>query len=211
MTRSVRAPLLLLLACCASGPAAAFVANIAPGSTSLYLRVGDGSASGNFNSGGTPTNNPTVNEVTLTVPAAALGNGTGLAMTGAGRLTSDYDGFAFCNPGEVYIGGYYRRPNTQNVSATLTVTAPPSLSSAGGDAIAISQISWTTRGNASGGGNEPGPQPVPAGTFAGGQQTLASFLRNTWRESCLSFVYANDDVVPAGTYTARVTYTLTSP
>ena len=51
----------------------------------------------------------------------------------------------------------------------------------------------------------------PAGTFTGGTQTLATLLRNTWAESCHSFVYGNDAIPAAGTYDARVTYTLATP
>ncbi|MGH8500432.1 MAG: hypothetical protein ACRERV_16725, partial [Methylococcales bacterium] len=151
-------------------------------------------------------NNTTVNLVSVTVPAAAVGNTVDQAMTGTGRLTSDLDGFAFCNAGQVYIGGFFRLPNTANQSATLTVTAPTTLINATGDTIPISQIRWTSSGN-----GDTGAQPIPAGTFVGGTQTLATLLRNTWNESCHSFLYGNDAVVAAGTYNARVTYTLTTP
>ena len=190
-----------------AGVASAYTITIGTGPKAAYLRVGDGSITGgNYNAGGTPAINATVNTVSVTVPAASVGNAVGQAMTGSGRLTSDWDGFAFCNAGQVYIGAFYRLPNTANQSATLRVTAPATLTSAGGDAIPISQISWTSSGN-----GDTGAQPIPAGTFAGGTQTLATLLRNTWNESCHTFTYANGAVVPAGTYTARVTYTLATP
>ncbi|MGH8050090.1 MAG: hypothetical protein ACREPB_05465 [Arenimonas sp.] len=193
----------MLFASCAY----AYTVNIATGTKSAYLRVGDGSITGGFfNAGGTPANNTTVNLVSVTVPAAAVGNTVDQAMTGTGRLTSDLDGFAFCNAGQVYIGGFFRLPNTANQSATLTVTAPTTLINATGDTIPISQIRWTSSGN-----GDTGAQPIPAGTFVGGTQTLATLLRNTWNESCHSFLYGNDAVVAAGTYNARVTYTLTTP
>jgi hypothetical protein len=186
----------------------AYVVGISPGPKSAYLRVGDGSfTGGTFNQGGTPAANTTVNTVTVTLPATIVGNGVDQTMTGSGRLTSDIDGFVICNAGQVYIGGYFRQPGTAAQSATLTVTAPTSLISATGNTIPISQISWTSSGN----GDGAAAQPIPAGSFTGGTQNLANFLQNTWRESCHSFVYGNDAIVAAGTYNARVTYTLATP
>jgi hypothetical protein len=186
----------------------AYTVNIAAGTKSAYLRVGDGSmAGGFFNAGGTPAANTTVNLVSVTVPAATVGNGVDQAMTGTGRLTSDFDGFAFCTAGQIYVGGFFRLPNTANQSATLSATAPTSLTNAAGDTIPITQIRWTSSGN----GDGAAVQPVPAGTFTGGAQVLASFIRNSWRESCHSFFYNNDAIVAAGTYNARVTYTLATP
>jgi hypothetical protein len=198
---------LACLAVAASLPAQAFTVTIGTGPKAAYLRVGDGSiVGGNYNAGGTPAANPTVNLVSVNVPAAAVGNTTDQAMTGTGRLTSDWDGFVFCNAGQVYIGGFFRLPTTANQSATVRVTAPANLTAAGGLTIPITQISWTSSGN-----GDTGAQPFPAGTFTGGTQTLATLLRNTWAESCHTFFYGNDAIVAAGTYDARVTYTLATP
>lgn len=205
---SQRSAWLLLLALGLPSLAPAYVVAItAANPRTIYLRVGDGSMTGGtYNSGGTPALNTTVNEVSVTVPANAVGNGTSLAMAGTGRTTSDLDGFAFCNANEVYIGGFYRRAGNTADNAILTVVAPMSLSN-GIQTIPMSQISWTSSGN-----SDTGAQPIPSGTFTGGSQTLASnFQRNTWRESCMSFRYANQNLVASGTYTAIVTYTLTSP
>lgn len=190
--------------------AAAYVVNINTGTRAIYLRVGDGAmAGGYYANGGTPVNNGgAISLVQVAVPAAVVGNGVDQNMTGNGRLTSDYDGFTFCTAGQIYIGGFYRQAkNNPNVSATLRVTSPATLTSVAGDTIPITQISWTSSGL-----GDSGAQPIPAGAFTGGIQTLATnFQRNTWRESCHSFVYGNDAVVPAGTFNARVTYTLSSP
>ena len=207
----MRPPLVFVtcLAACAAVPDAhAFIVSIS-GSTprSIYLRVGDGGYSGTFISNGTPQNSATVNRVSVTVPAASLGNGTPLVMTSsATQATSHYDGFAFCNlPNEVYVGGFYRgTASSGNGLLTATVTQP--LANASGDTIPFSQISWTSSGN-----GDTVAQPFPAGTFTGGTQTLASFPVNTWRESCHAFSYANSSVVAAGTYNGRVTYTLSVP
>lgn len=189
-------------------PVSAYSITIGTGTRAIYLRVGDGSISGaaTYNSGGTPSANPTINLVSVTVPAAVVGNSANQAMTGTGRVISDLDGFAFCNAGQTYIGGFYRTANNNAATAALRYTAPPSLTTAGGDTIPISQISWTSSGN-----GDAGAQPIPAGTFAAGTVTLATINRNTWVESCHSFSYGNDAIVPAGTYDARVTYTFSNP
>jgi hypothetical protein len=200
---------LLLLALLAASPSAhAFTVSISPASRMLYLRVGDGAFSNNtYTNNGSPADSATVNLVSVTVPANVLGDGTDQAMTGnATQLTSNYDGYAFCNAGQIYIGGFLRLPNSTSGTATLTVTSPASLTNATGETIPISQISWTSSGN-----GDTGTQPIPAGTFTGTTQTLASFPRNQWQESCHSFRYGNDSFVAAGTYTARVTYTLAAP
>ena len=211
MTRSLLAKVALsMLSVMLAAEAHAYVVTIGGATRAVYLRVGDGAISGgNYASGGTPVNNGGgISLVQVTVPAAVVGNGVDQAMTGNGRLTSDYDGFTFCTAGQIYIGGFYRQANNNpNVSATLQVTSPSALISASGDTIPISQIRWTSSGI-----GDADPQTIPAGTFTGGTQTLATnFQRNTWRESCHSFLYGNDAVVAAGTYNARVTYTLASP
>lgn len=202
---------LIVVALAGTAPSAhAFIVNISPGLTpSVYLRVGDGVYSGTFQGGGTPGSGGPINVVSVTVPAASLGNGTSLAMTSnASQATSNYDGFAFCNvPQQVYVGGFNRGSFFGGGgNGVLTVTAPTSLTNATGNTIPFSQISWTSSGN-----GDTGAQPFPAGAFTGGTQTLASFPVNTWRESCHTFRYANGAVVAAGTYNGRVTYTLSVP
>lgn len=210
--RAARLSALALLVVAA--PASAFVVEISADNrnTSVYLRVGDGDFSNaSFVDGGAPRTGGQIGQVRVSVPAAALLGGTPQAMTANTRVTSDYDRFAFCNAGEVYIGGYFRGHRNDG-AATLSVAAPAGLTNtATGETIGFGQISWTTRGNASGGGNEAGPQPVPGGSFAAPVQALASFPVNTWRESCMQFTYGNSAVVAAGEYTGRVTYTLASP
>lgn len=198
---------LLLLALLGIADAAAYTVTIGTGAKAAYLRVGDGTITGgNYNAGGTPAANTTVNLVSVSVPAASIGNATAQPMTSTGRLTSDWDGFAFCNAGQTYIAAFFRLPTNVNQSATLRVNTPANLTSAGGDTIPITQISWTSSGN-----GDTGAQPFPAGTFTGGTQTLATLQRNTWAESCHSFSYANAAVHAAGTYNARATYTLATP
>jgi hypothetical protein len=60
--------------------AGAFTVNItAANPRVIYLQVGVGSFNGIYNSGGTPASNPTVNVVSVTVPAAQVGSGTSSA------------------------------------------------------------------------------------------------------------------------------------
>jgi hypothetical protein len=192
----------------------AFTVGITAATTaSLYLRVGSGTpfANGNLQSGGTPTSDPTINVVSTTVPAAAVGNATTQAMgtiTPAPSGTSYWDGYAFCSSGQLYIGGFYRTSaNGSPASTRLQANVPAALTTVNGDAIPFSQISWTSSGN-----GDTGSQPFAAGTFvAGGTQTIGTIARNQWAESCHSFRYANSTVVPSGTYAGRVTYTLSSP
>ena len=144
--RRIAGLLAVLMALPHAAPASAYSVTIGTGTRAIYLRVGDGSLSGGatYNSGGTPAANPTINLVSVTVPAAVVGNTTNQAMTGTGRVSSDLDGFAFCNAGQTYIGGFYRTPDNAAATAALRYTAPANLTTAGGDTIPISQLTWTS-------------------------------------------------------------------
>lgn len=206
-----KAIVLAAFAIASAGSAWAFTTNITAGNPrAIYLQVGVGGfTGGNYSAGGTPGNNPTVNVVSVTVPAGAVGTGAAQAMTTNSTVgASSYDGFVFCNaPAQLYIGGFYRyNSNTAGSAATLTATAPANLVSTAGDTIPFSQISWTSSGN-----GDSGAQPFPAGTFTGAAQSIGTIARNQWAESCHTFSYANSAIRPAGTYNGRVTYTLTAP
>lgn len=199
------------IACAALAPAAqAFTVTISSGTPrAIYLQVGVGSfTGGNYNAGGTPQGNATVNTVAVTVPTAAVGSGAAQAMTSnTGATSSFYDGFAFCNVGQLYVGGFYRfNNNAAGAAATLTANSASPLTNAGGQTIPLTQISWTSSGN-----SDTGAQPFPAGTFTGATQSMGQISRNQWAESCLTFSFANTLVRAAGTYTGVVTYTLTAP
>jgi hypothetical protein len=121
---------------------------------------------------------------------------------------SFWDNFLFCSAGQLYIGGFYRMPSTTGpASVTVTASVPTTLSNGSGGTISFNEISWTSSGI-----GDTGAQPFPAGTFSAGAvaQTIGSIQRNQWAESCHSFSYANTAVVPSGTYTGTVTYTLTA-
>lgn len=184
-------------------PAQAWSLTIAAATRRVFLHVGNGTAEGN---------NGTVNLVSVNLTAAQLLSGAPQAMTSnSTQSTSLYgDGYTTCpTPStQVIIGASYRRSNAGNgpASATLRVTSPASLTSAAGDTIPFSQISWTVSAAGS-----SVPNVIPAGTFNGATQTLATIPANTYIENCHTFSYANSAIRAAGTYDGRVTYTLSSP
>lgn len=186
-------------------PASAFLVAITPGTRAIYLQVGTGTFTGTYSTGGTPGNNATINKVSVTVPAAALGTGSRAMTSDSAVSNSPYDNFVFCTaPAQVYIGGFYRIPGAVG-NAALTVTTPATLSNATADTIAFSSISWVSTGNGD------ATTTIPSGTFAGASQNLLSVAPNFWFESCMAFSYANAQAVAAGTFSGRATYTLTAP
>ena len=210
MTRARKTAGGLFLLAAAIFPACvgAYTVAINAGTRAVYLRVGTGGMTGgSYNGGGTPTNVTTVNTVSVNVNAVDVGNGVAQAMTGDGNTVSQLDNFQFCNAGQVYIGAFMRIPNNGGApTATVQASYPANLTNASGDTIPMSQISWTSSGNGDG-----AVQPFASGNFTGTGQTVASFGRNSWNESCFSFRYANAAVVGSGTYGNRVTYTITAP
>jgi hypothetical protein len=207
--RTRRFPFSIWLAAAAllAAPSAshAYLVTITAGTKAIFLQVGTGTMTGgNFNAGGTPGNNATVNKVSVTVPAASLGTGP-LSMTpNIVVVNSPWDGYAFCNmTSPVYIGGFYRGPT--GGSATLTVRSAANLVS-GTDNISFNTISWVSSG-----AGDATPT-IPSGTFvAGATQTLRTIPNNNWFESCFQFTYANAAIVPSGTFTGQAVYTLTAP
>ena len=138
-------PLLACALAALSAPAAAFTINIAAGNPRVvYLQVGVGAFTANYTAGGNPRNNPTINTVTVTVPAAQVGSGVAQTMTTNSTVgASFYDGRAFCTANEqLYIGGFYRSVAAGG-AATVRATVPANLVNATGETIPFSQISWT--------------------------------------------------------------------
>ena len=175
----------------------------------VYLQVGVGSFTKNYNAGGVPGNNTTINVVSTSVPAAAVGNGAAQAMTtDSSASLSDLDGYAFCNvPNQLYIGGFYRTTGATTAAAKITASVPASLVNASGATIPFSKIQWTSSGN-----GDSGTEVFPGGTFvSGGAQSVGSIASNQWAESCWTFSYLNNTVPAAGTFTGRVLFTLSSP
>ena len=195
-----------------SGAVDAYTATLTPvAPKTIYLQVGAGTfVGGNYNVGGQPAANTTVNTVSVTVPATSMGSGTPLTMTTDSAATKSLlDGYVFCNlPNELYIGGFYRTAGGNTAAALVVANVPANLTDASGDTIPFSQIRWTSSGN----GDGTNPQPFPAATFtAGATQNVGAIASNQWAESCLTFSYLNTKVPHAGTYSGVVTYTMSSP
>jgi len=91
-----------------------------------------------------------------------------------------------------------------NASGTVTLSADSSqpLNDGMGHAIAFNQISWQGSG------------AVPSGRFSGtSRQTIWQQSTSGWFSSqgAMAFFYDNVLYVPAGTYSGRVTYTISVP
>jgi hypothetical protein len=217
IARGVRRALCVGLLTAAGHSSFAYDVTLTPASPKMiYFQVGNGlftggnytPIKGNGQPTGTPGVNSTINKVTVSVAAPVVGNSAAQAMTTDSTAANSYwDGFAFCNlPAQLYIGGFYRTTAAGTNTATVTATLPASLTDATGDAIPFSQISWTTGGN-----GDSGAEPFPAGSFNATTLSVGSISQNHWAESCWTFSYANTVVPAAGTYTGRVTYTLSAP
>ena len=168
----------------------------------MFLQVGNGSLN---------ANNAVVNLVSVNVPASQLATGAAQQMTSnSTQANSPVDNFNVCSaPIQVYVGGSYQRSNASDGPATalLQVTSPANLTSAAGDVIPFTQISWTTSAL----GGDTTPNVIPAGAFTGGTQTLTTIAANRYVENCHTYAYANAALRAAGAYDGRVTYTLSTP
>ena len=185
------------LLCFAIFGADAWVLTVTPGARRVYLAVGNAT---------TDAANATINLVSVTVPANVVGTGTAQAMTSnSTQANSPFDGYNVCvPPNQVYIGGYLREPTTTANVARLQVTTPATLTS-GADTLPFTEISWTSTAL----GNPAAD--IPAGTYNGATLFLRNIASNTYVENCHTFTYANTNLVAAGVYNGRATYTLTSP
>ena len=192
-----RRTLLAGLLCCSTMAADAWVVAVTPGARKIYLAVGNAT---------TDVANATINQVSVAVPANVVGTGTAQAMTSnSTQANSPFSGFNVCvPPNQVYIGGYFREPSTTANVARLQVTTPATLTS-GADTLPFTQISWTSTalGNAA--------ADIPAGTFNGATLFLRNITSNTYVENCHTFTYGNTNLVAAGVYSGRATYTLATP
>jgi len=183
----------LVLLCLALAVAAARAAtvSIANGPGRLILQIGSGAT--------------TVNQVNFSVPGASVGNGTAVASSVAPADPT-------CPANSVLIDAQARSQSNQPRTATLTADSSAALAS-GGFTIPFSQIAWTS--TTPGGGPNGclnSPVTIPSGTFTGAAgQSLVSFGTAQRACVCAQFRYLNQNIVSAGTYTGRVTYTLAMP
>jgi len=180
-------------------PAHALIFNLGPAPTrQLHLQVGTGG-----NGAQVMPTNPTVDVVSVTVPAAALGNASTQVMSTSNPNTiSPYPPISLtCSDGRKVLVSAIARVPSGTANATLTVNSAVPLTNASGQTLPFSQISWTSSDNS-----------IPSGTFStSAAQTLLNMTTSRQYESCHTFSYANTGVVAAGTYRGRVTYTLSMP
>jgi hypothetical protein len=153
----------------------------------LYLRVGTGTAM---------ATNAVVDKITFDVAATNVGAGA-VAGTGGDLGTGTVSAVLLGNSGAI----------------TLTSTTLGALSNGASDTISFAKI--TTTASALGAGT-----PLPAPALADGattSTTVAAVGKIVNRDAKWTYGYANDTVVPAGTYggtntnNSRVTYTASLP
>jgi len=187
------------LALAAALPAQALVFNLGNSPVrQLHLQVGSGG-----NGSQVMPVNPTVDVVSVTVPAGALGNASSQVMSTSNSNTIDpYPPVKLtCADGRQVLVSAIARVPFGIANATLTVNSAAPLANASGETLPFSQISWTSSDGA-----------IPSGTFnTSAAQTLLNMTTSQQYESCHTFRYANTGVVAAGTYRGRVTYTLSMP
>lgn len=129
-----------------------------------------------------------ITTVTHNVPATNVGDGTPVAGT----------------PGSVIIEASARRANFFSALSTNFIVSADSSTplSNGTDTISFTNISWTAQ-----------DEDIPSGQFTGTPAqvilppTRAFWLVRDWH----TFFYNNTQIVPYGTYTGRVTYTVSVP
>ncbi len=187
-------PLLLAaLATAGSGSVPAATVVIGNGGGRLILQVGS--------TGGT------VNQVNFSVPGANVGNNVAVLSSSVTPASPT------CPANTVLIDAQARSQNNNPRTATLTVSSSTPLTSGALPPIPFTQFSWASSTPGGGGsGCLNAPVTIPSGTFSGAAgQALITF--NTSRRACVcaQFSYLNQNVVSAGTYTGRVTYTLAMP
>jgi len=173
--------------------------NLGPSPTrQLHLQVGSGG-----NGTNSLANNPVIDRLSTSVPLANVGNGVAQTFTTSNPNTIDpYPPVALtCTGGSAVLVSIIARLPTGSGTATLQANSSIPLSNAAGDTISFTAVRWTA--------TDAG---IPSGTFSGtAAQTLATVTTNNQIENCHTFSYTNARLVPAGTYTGRVTYTLSMP
>jgi hypothetical protein len=127
----------------------------------------------------------TIDVVSFNIAAASIGNG--VAIVGSRTIT---------------IVARARATASNSRTATLTADSSSSLSNAAtGGQLSFSAISWTASDS-----------DIPSGSFTGtAGQVLATFLNSRQVTTTHTFRYANTQILDAGTYIGRITYTLTMP
>lgn len=126
----------------------------------------------------------TVDTVNFDVPAAALGSGQPVRGTPP-----------------IEVEARFRSPPPRRPVAQLTVDSASPLTS-GSESLAFTEFYWESSD----------PSEIPAGRFAGtASQLIAEIPPPRRHRATLTFLFDNDQVVGAGTYTGSVIYTLSVP
>ncbi len=186
--------ILTLFLAAALAPVGAHAATVAIGNGGgrLILQVGSTAA--------------TINKVNFTVAGGSVGNGVAVLSSNVTPVSPT------CPANTVLIDAQARSQNNTPRTATLTVDSSIPLTT-GTFTIPFSQIAWVSS-TPGGGGNGclNSPVTIPSGAFTGAAgQSLITMGTSSRACVCAQFSYRNQNVVSAGTYTGRVTYTLTMP
>ena len=190
MTRT----LTLVIAAAVLGPLASNAATVAIGNGGgrLILQIG--------------STNATINTVNFSVAGGSVGNGVAVTSTNVTPASPT------CPVNTVLIDAQARSQAANPRTATLSVNSSTPLTT-GTFTIPFSQFAWTSS-TPGGGGNGclNAPVTIPSGTFTGGTAQSLIVINTSSRACvCAQFSYLNQNVVSAGTYTGRVTYTLAMP
>ena len=208
-------------------PAAAFTVNItAANPRVIYLQIGVGSfTGGNYDSGGTPANNATVNVVSVTVPAAQVGTGSLFANNSSVNLitfsvpaASVGNGTAVAataGSGDIGNGTVTARVfGNGGTAVSLSASNGGALSDGSGNTISWAQIT-TTASALAGVPTLLNPITLVNGASTPVSLTAVSGVVNQGAQ--WTYSYANTATPVGGTYggvntnNGRVTYTATLP
>ena len=139
--------------------------------------------------------NPTTDTVRFTVRGDRVGDGTSVAgLENGTRADSLIDASA-----RAPVSNSRTAVWTLDSSQPLTCSTP---ATCGSTTIPMTKFRWTVAG-----GTE-----IASGTFSGAaNQALYSFQNTRYVSVYKTFYYINDEIVPAGTYTGRVVYTVSMP
>jgi hypothetical protein len=146
-----------------------------------------------------PDTNPTGGPTVVSFSVSPAGLGTGAPVTGTPNVQLQM--------------GVRRPPGRTNIGATLTAnaTATTTLDSLPNQ-IPISDISWTSSAVPAA---PASTTLIAGGTFTGLAQTISTLTTagtgTYWAGAVATFKFANAQVYPAGTYTATISYTASSP
>ena len=153
--------------------------------------IGNGSAEIYVGAG---FSNPTVDTINFVVPGAKVGDGTPIA----GRENNSRS--------STLIDARIRAPRNNSRVGLWTVDSSQPLTCAtpatcGNTTIPMNRFRWVSQGGEIGDGSFDGSANQPLYTFPNSRYVYVF----------LTFLYANDQIVPAGRYTGQVVYTLTMP